>query len=112
MSKPAANTMSLRTELDALLAAVARTAQLAQDGGLVDIVSLEEAVAGFCRRVEAAPAGSTRALRSGLLGLMDDLVRLDTSMRQAHAVLGQRIGDTAQRRRATSAYGSHGKPAR
>lgn len=108
----AANPMTLRSELDALLAAVARMAQIAQDGGLVDIVALEEAVAGFCRRVEAAPAGTGKALRGGLVALMDDLARLDATMRRTHAALGQRLGDTDQRRRATAAYGTPGRRAR
>jgi hypothetical protein len=109
VSGPAAGTLALRSELDALLAAVARMAQLAQDGGLVDIVSLEEAVAGFCSRVAAAPAETVVALRNGMVALLDDLARLDATMRQTHAALGQRIGEMAQRRRATAAYGTQGR---
>jgi hypothetical protein len=102
----------MRTELEALLAAIARTAEHAQRGELVDLAALEEAVAGFCKRVQAASAEEGKTLRPGMVALMDELSRLDATLRQAHAALGQQLGATAQRRRATAAYSGPAKPGR
>jgi hypothetical protein len=100
---------ALRTELDALLAAVARTAEHARQGELIDLTALEEAVAGFCKRVQGAPAAEAAALRRAMVALMDELSRLDATMRQAHAALGQQLGESAQRRRAAAAYSGPAK---
>lgn len=105
-------TPPLRTELDALLAAVSRTAELAKQGELIDLSTLEEAVAGFCGRVQAAPAEEAKALRPAMVGLIDELSRLDSTMRQAYAALGQQLSESVQRRRAAAAYSGPGTGSR
>ncbi len=102
MSAPA----GLSAELEALRAATARMAEVVGHGGLVDLSALEDSVSAFCARVNALPAGEGRALRSGLIALMDDLGRLDGLMRAARDDAVRRLGETAQRRRATLAYGN------
>jgi hypothetical protein len=101
-SSPAA----LQSELEALRAATARMAQVIEAGGTIDLTALEDSVAGFCARLRLLPEGGGGALRSGLIALMDDLGRLDGRMRLTQAELGGRLGETEQRRRATTAYGS------
>ena len=87
-----------------LLADVSR--RLVMDGRIVDLRSLSERVEALCGGLARQPAGHGPELRTALIGLMDELARLEAAVRRSQADAAGRLREIATLRRAVSAYGA------
>ena len=80
--------------------------RLVADGRVVDLRSLSERIEALCAALNRQPAGHGAELRAALIGLMDDLARLEATIRKSQADAAGRLRELSTLRRALSAYGA------
>lgn len=78
--------------------------RLVAEGHLVDLRMLESKVAGFCTVINNTPIEAATELRPVMLGLIDELGRLDAAVRRSQTETAAKLGETLARRRAVTAY--------
>lgn len=105
MSETAHEVTAIRSGIEQISTMVEAARHLVAEGHLVDLRLLEQRVEDFCSRLRAAAPDIAGQLRPAMLGLIDDLNRLDQAVRASQADTAAKLGDTLARRRATSAYG-------
>lgn len=95
----------IRRGIEQIATVVDAARRLVAEGHLVDLRSLETRVANFCAAIQNVSAGAAAELRPVMLGLVDELGRLDAAVRQSQTETAAKLGETLARRRAVSAYG-------
>ncbi len=95
----------IRRGIEQIATVVDAARRLVAEGHLVDLRSLETRVANFCAATQNVPADAAAELRPVMLGLVDELGRLDAAVRQSQTETAAKLGETLARRRAVSAYG-------
>ena len=73
-------------------------------GYACDLTNLDAAIQQICRTIATVPADEAAPVHARLLALFDELGHLAERIEENLAVLGDRLGDNAKRREATSAY--------
>jgi hypothetical protein len=96
----------IRKGIEQISTMVDAARRLVAEGHLVDLRSLETRVATFCTTIQNVSADAAAQLRPVMLGLIDELSRLDAAVRQSQTETAAKLGETLARRRAVSAYGS------
>jgi len=96
---------AVRSGIEQISTMVEAARRLVIEGHLVDLRSLETRVEGFCAILRNAPADAADQLRPAMLGLIDELGRLDAAVRASQTETAAKLGETLARRRATTAYG-------
>jgi len=94
----------VRTGIEQLSTMIEAARQLIGEGHLVDLRLLESRVEKFCGSLRTVPADMAAELRPAMLSLIDDLGRLEQEIRRIHTETAAKLGDTAARRRAATAY--------
>lgn len=97
--------VEIRKGIDQISTMVDAARRLVAEGHLVDLRSLETRVATFCTRIQNVSSGAAEQLRPAMLGLIDELGRLDQAVRQSQTETAAKLGETLARRRAVTAYG-------
>ena len=103
MSEPLAAKMKSRLQAAANVVTEARRA--VEAGNNVDLSGIENEVNGICTALSELPSGAGADLKPVLVGLVDDLDKLTSSLTAAHEKLAADIGELSARRRANRAYG-------
>lgn len=96
---------AIRNGIEQISTMVEAARHLVMEGHLIDLRSLEARVESFCATLRNAPAEAATQLRPAMLGLIDELSRLDAAVRASQTDTAAKLGETLARRRATSAYG-------
>jgi hypothetical protein len=96
---------AIRTGIEQISTMVEAARRLVMEGHLVDLRSLEARVETFCTALRNAPAEAADQLRPTMLGLIDELSRLDAAVRASQTETAAKLGETLARRRAVTAYG-------
>jgi hypothetical protein len=96
---------AIRTGIEQISTMVEAARRLVMEGHLVDLRSLEARVETFCTALRNAPAETADQLRPAMLGLIDELGRLDAAVRASQTETAAKLGETLARRRAVTAYG-------
>lgn len=93
---------AIRAGLAEVAGALALARQMLAEGSLVDLSGLDSRIDSLCRAILALPRAEGRTFESGLLGLSDDVARLNEALVQRHAT---RAADSAAvPREAAAAY--------
>ena len=103
MSAAAAQT---RAAIERLSGLVEATRRLVADGHLVDLRTLESRIDEVCGALRLLPTAAADEIKTTLVALIDDLNRLDETIRRNQAETAEHLEGTAARRRATAAYGA------
>lgn len=107
-TETAAEIAAIRSGIEQISTMVEAARRLVAEGHLVDLRRLEQRVESFCAALRIAPAEAARELRPTMLGLIDELGRLDEAVRASQTETAAKLGETLARRRATSVYGGMG----
>lgn len=75
------------------------------EGSAEDMAELAAAIETCCRNIQDLAPAEGQQLRPGLVGLMDELNRLETELKQQRDRLEEHLASLATRRRAHAAYG-------
>lgn len=105
-------TADIRKGIEQISTMVDAARRLVAEGHLVDLRSLESRVAGFCAAINNVPSEAAVELRPLMLGLIDELGRLEAAVRQSQTETAAKLGETLARRRAATAYGAAPTPPR
>jgi hypothetical protein len=95
----------IRRGIEQISTMVDAARRLVAEGHLVDLRSLETRVATFCSAIQNVSTDAAAQIRPVMLGLVDELGRLDAAVRQSQSETAAKLGETLARRRAVSAYG-------
>lgn len=95
----------LQSDLNTLVQRLSRARRDLLRGEVIDLTTVQDTVAGYCRAIEALPVGERDALEPGLVSLIEELDCLSKVMQEGLTVLGGALSETSQRRRALNAYG-------
>jgi len=75
------------------------------EGTTEDIAQLAAAIETCCQGIQALAPSEGQQLRPGLVGLMDELNRLENELKHQRDRLEEHLASLATRRRAHAAYG-------
>ena len=75
------------------------------DGMAEDMAQLAAAIETCCQGIQALAPAEGQQLKPGLVGLMDELNRLEAELKQQRDRLEEHLASLATRRRAHAAYG-------
>ncbi len=95
---------TIRAGIEQISTMVDAARRLVADGHLVDLRTLEARVETFCTALRNTSADAARELRPAMLGMIDELGRLDQAVRTSQTETAAKLGETLARRRAASAY--------
>ena len=74
-------------------------------GAFADLTGLVEAIEESCTAIARLPGEQSRALKPLLVGLLDDLGRLEEQVKRQHDALAGEIDSLLRRQQAQTAYG-------
>jgi len=100
----------IAAELDAVGDIIARAKTELAAGASLDLAPLERKIEALCPRIEALSPGEGRALKSGLLALVDTFNSLAGSIEAALNEVKAEMGGVSGRQRAASAYAKSSEP--